>query len=97
MEKSQLEIIAEHLKDSGALSQYVGEAAPPEHETAYALCDIIESAAKLVDEIFPKLLQPSDGEIYRNALEEFREEMRHISYHIRESQYLSVVIDTVAS
>lgn len=89
---AQWALVASNLKESGALVGYAGKADPIEQETAYAVCEVVESARKIVEVLFPKLLATADAESHREALEDFREEIRHIYYHVADSDYMSVVV-----
>lgn len=97
MNDNFLELAAKHLKESGALDKYAPKNGKIEDETAYALSEILISAKKLTGSISEKLSSESDVDNYREALEEFREEIRHIVYHILDSEYLSVVVDTTST
>jgi len=95
LDNDTVALLADHLKRSTALDSYQSGAEPPEHETAYAVAEISQSALRIVTDIMPRLTKKSDQEGYWNAIEDFREEIRHISFHIRASRYLAVVLDTV--
>jgi hypothetical protein len=96
MEDAKLDQVSEHLRQSGALNNYQGKEAPVENEVAYSLSDIAESSRRIAEQIFPRIVSPSTPETYLAALEEFRDEIRHIVYHIRDTEYLAITLETVA-
>lgn len=94
VQRFELELLAAALKNSKILTHYdAGSGGDPiEHTTAYAFLEILNSASRLVKEIYPKMQSGGDPEVTDELLHDFREEIRHINYHIRDSNFLSVVI-----
>lgn len=90
MSEVDLTSLVAHLKATSALNSYSGKGEPPEYATAYAIAEITCSARKLVS-LFQTLTENSDPEKCKVALEEYREEIRHILYHIRDCEYLAIV------
>lgn len=94
MNNELLDKIAKHIKNSNVLKGYKGKGDPVEYETAYTICEIVESSSKLV-ELFKELQRDTDPEMHECTLENFREEIRHILYHIKDTEYFSIVDGTV--
>jgi hypothetical protein len=61
------------------------------HETAYAVMEILDSNEKIV-EICKQLAASESREAALELLEDFREELRHVLYHVEASDFLSVII-----
>lgn len=64
------------------LSVYALEGEPGPHRVAYAVVEIVESAEKLI--ALATKLRRSD-EMTEEVLSDFRDEIEHLLYHIRDS------------
>lgn len=72
--------LSAQCKERLAIYDFEGEPGP--HRVAYAVVEISESAEKLVA-LAGKLRRP--GESAEEALSEFRDEIEHLLYHVRDS------------
>jgi hypothetical protein len=88
-----INIIAQKIKNSGVASNVPGKSDPVEHEIAYSIVEINESCEKLMG-IYRELLG-GGAEDETSLLESYREELRHIYYHIYDCNYFSGVINTI--
>ena len=59
----------------------------------HALIDCDESFKKVANELLPRLMNEKDEKAMADLLEEIREEIRHIAYHIHDSRYLRIVVE----
>ncbi len=76
------------LSALGKVARYPDRDGEPEASAlAYTICEVAESAEKIVNELLPAMKSTSDAEELEDLLFDFGEELRHILYHIRDSRY----------
>ena len=77
----------------------LGQGEPKSKETAaeiaYAIVEIVRSARKISGELLEALEKDATPYEHWEALADFREELRHIAFHISDCDYFSVVLGTV--
>jgi hypothetical protein len=88
-----LRVLSDNISNSRILDSYKGKGDPPEFELAYAILEISKSARNIIDNILPSLVSSKQNTHFSDEVMDFREEIRHIFYHIKDSEYLSRVID----
>lgn len=86
-------LLAKILSTSGELNGYSGVDGPIEKEVAYDLCEIIESMNLVINTEWPRVLSgtPKDA---GEALFEIRENLRHIVYHVKNSEYFNLIVSS---
>lgn len=63
---------------------------------AHSLLDIIESSSVIAKKLLPKLLsQNNSEEEIEYILQDIREEIRHILYHIKDPKYFKNLDDSI--
>lgn len=83
----RLESLFQVLTEINAVTKLDGGDEPEARTLAYSLLEIEESCRRYVEHL-GKLEVVDDA---ARQLEEIREELRHIAYHIRDSRFLRVI------
>ena len=82
--------LAQKFAASGETDGLGGRHEEPEAATlAYSVVEIEQSCGRLID--LAEALQETREDAIAEPLAEFREELRHVIYHVRDSAYLRVV------
>lgn len=85
----RLEALSEMLEQVDSIAD-LGNAEEPEPRTlAYALVEIAESCRRIADQV--DLLVEEEPTNALAVLEEVREDLRHILYHVQDSGFLQVI------
>jgi hypothetical protein len=81
--------LTQRLKDCPLVARY----GPDEPGTlVHAFSDLEESLHKFLDEQLPRLADPAtQGEPLEDLLLDIREEVRHISYHLRDPEFFRIL------
>ena len=89
----ETQTLAQRLSELGILRGQASRSSdePIEWETAYSICEILRSAKDIEAKYVPVLMNDDVPENAVLALEEIREELRHILYHIEDSSYFRVI------
>lgn len=66
---------------------------PVEFSTAHHILEIVAIAKEIEEKYIPALMASDNSEDAELALHEIREAIRHVNYHIKASEYLSIVIE----
>lgn len=65
-----------------------------ESETlAAALAGIEESSSRVLDDLVPRLIAATDGDVVTNLLHDIGEELRHVIYHSRDAERWRYLFD----
>jgi len=83
--------LVELLRQSPELDPYRLRSPSLEQELAYDLNELLESFEKISKIVWPALKDAKTPEAAGEALFEFREELRHVLYHIENSIYFSMI------
>jgi hypothetical protein len=93
-----VEKLALSLAEIPAVRKLDSPTEPQSSTLAHALGDIEESCTTLVTDRIPELLQAlGDPGRMQETLVEIGEELAHILYHVRDTEYYRYVVDRVES
>lgn len=84
--------LVETLKRCPAISRLSTDSKSEPEALAHAVADIGSTAEKMQTEIIPKLLSSPGAPEVEDLLHQLREELRHVLYHIKDTEYFSVLL-----
>ena len=91
---NNVKILSDKLSKCKYITRFDKKDEPEAWTLALAFNDLEDSFRKILDELFPKLIQKelNDSEI-KNLLLEIGEEFRHILYHIKDTEFYNYLFE----